>query len=849
MADLLLVQQPAKESNSKVWFNGKWENAEQAGIPVKEAGKIKPSDLPDVAIVPKWDINESYKKYQLVSRSNMIYKALADIPAGTDFQVVNTDAVDFTGWTLVSNPSASAVFKSYNDLVAENHLFKVGEVITNNNVLYQVAQQNVAASIYNENFFTPLKTNVVLDGFEITKTYKAGSLVIYGVSENVWVCIKDVPAGNIFNAGKEWVRINESSTPLLTKFGRFPNATTKPVNAPKEYYDYELKLMMLNRNDGSWAQHDGVMETITFPTNPVNNQTFTSTFKNSYTYDSTNLYWKLTTTGGSSSDVRATALFSRGAEQTSLTTGSVWDINTTNFISGDSISRNGANITLLAGRKYKLTWKIDPASLTAANWIRYGIYNNDASSWVANQSYATRWMTNSSGYLPNGMGFVIIETTANTIVSLRCRYAGSAHNIRSSLDTSDDAGDSYLLVEEIGGDNITDARNTVILQGDRTDYLMAKMNGNYTAAGNNTAFDLPFTTNITSIGEVVNNSGVFTLKANKTYELVADIFTSIAGSGRVGFAWHDSSNNRLPGTYGGKTATNSTEQFSSQSVARTIITPTSDMQVKVRVVYDTGGSHTIYADDNSLGSTYAIIRQIGSSKVVTSEVVVSPNDPKNYWTRDVINPNYDVSKHITDWYFVTHTSDIAASQIALKVGETSTEKQARAWFLYQKFNVMLSGTLDNDLMFDGLLSGTGAQVSTLPTLYNTGRFSGATLPMAISDVDPVLSAGISNTTTIAGTPTEYFKLCIGRDNANNIHWITVCPMQYWNTSTQTGQNQLIIGLAFWNGSAWTYPGGGGNLTIYSSTSMSSATANGQTNNSCNAGTPLVQYMPHRLELA
>ncbi|CAJ1854250.1 hypothetical protein HLBENOHH_02441 [Aeromonas dhakensis] len=848
MSEILLVQQPAKESNSKVWFNGKWENAEQAGIPVKEAGKIKSSDLPDVAIVPKWDINESYRKYQLVSRSNMIYKALGDIPAGTDFQVVNTDAVEFAGWTLVSNPNESAVMKSYNELVAENHLFKVGEVITNNNVLYQVVQQNVAASIFNESFFTPLKTNTVLDGFEITKTYKAGSLVIYGVSENVWVCIKDVPAGNIFNAGKEWVRINDLTTPLVYKTDRQTNSMIKPVNAPKAYFDYNLRLMMLHRNDGSWAQHDGVMETITFPTNPVNNQTFTSAFKNSYTYDSTNLYWKLTTTGGSSS-TRASALFSRNAEQASLTTGSIWDINTTNFISGDSISRSGANITLVAGRKYKLTWKIDPAGLTAGWWIRYGIYDNATGSWVANQSYACKWMTNSSGYLPTGMGFVIMEPSINTTISLRCKWASGAHNIRSILDTSDDAGDSYLFIEEFGGDNIEDNRNTVILEGDRIDYLLAKLSGTYAAPGNNTAFDLPFNSNVTSIGQVVNNNGVFTLKANKTYELIADICTIIQGSGRVGFAWYDNNNTRLPGTYGGKVAATSTETFSPQNVARTIITPTSDMQVKVRVSYDTGGGHTIYPDDNSLGSTYAIIRQIGSSKVVTSEVVVSPNDPKNYWTRDVINNNYDVSKHITDWYFVTHVSDLAASQIALKVGETTAEKQARAWFLYQKFNAMLSGTIDNDLTFDGLLCGTGVQVASTPALYNTGRYSGATLPMSYGDVDPTLFSGTTNSNTIQGSATEYYKLCLGRDNANNIHWITVCPMQYWNTSTQTGQTQLIIGLAFWNGSTWAFPGGGGTLNIYTSTSMASATASGQTNNSINVGTPMIQYMPHRLELA
>ncbi|ADM79996.1 hypothetical protein phiAS5_ORF0153 [Aeromonas phage phiAS5] len=562
---------------------------------------------------------------------------------------------------------------------------------------------------------------------------------------------------------------------------------------------------------------------------------------------------KLKTTAGGSTTQRSMMLATRNSEQTGMTTNSVWSLDTTNKVVGDNITRNGATITLREKRTYKITFKMEPASVTSGNWVRYGIFNVTTASWQPNQSYASHWQGNStgtSGYGPNGTGIVFIDTTVQTDIQMRCIYAGNSHNIRGGLDTTSDAGDSYILVEEISGDEIIDARNTVILQGDRVDYLMAKLSTNLTGAGTSTQYDLPFNSNVVSIGEVVNNNGVFRLKANKTYELLADVFTNIGGSGRFAYAWHDVNNVRLSGTIGAKVAAPSTENFAPQNIARTVITPSVDMDVKVRVTYDTGGSHTIYADDPSLGSSYAIVKQLGSSKVTTSEIVVSPNDPKNYWTRDVINPNYDVSKHLTDWYFATFIGDLSSMAVALKVGESAAEKQARAWYLYQKFNTYLCGTIDNDNTFDGLLGEAGRVMNTVPAMMNAGRFGGNAINgMALSDVDPTLTSGSGTTPAPTGSATEYFKLCLGRDNANNIHWITVCPMKYWDTSAQREIPSLMVGLAFWNGSAWAFPGGGGVIPVYSATSFIGTGTATQSNNICLSGSPIVQYLPHRLELA
>ena len=832
MSEILLVQQPAKESNSKVWFNGKWENADQAGIPVKEAGKIKPSDLPDVAIVPKWDINESYRKYQLVSRSNMIYKALGDIPAGTDFQVVNTDAVEFAGWTLVSNPNESAVMKSYNELVAENHLFKVGEVITNNNVLYQVVQQNVAASIFNESFFTPLKTNTVLGGFEIAKSYKAGTLIIYGVAESVWVATKDVPSGNIFNAGKEWVRVNESDVQLITKFSRLPNVTTKPANAPKEYYDYDLKLMMLYRNDGSWAQYDGIKETIIFPTNPTNGQAFTSTMGNTYQYDATNYYWKLT--ASSSTGTARSHLFAKLASTASAQTlNSVLTLTTVRSV-GDSIARGtGTQIALRYGYTYKITYNVSASSL-GTSWARWGIYNDTLSNWIPEQMYASIW--GSTAYTNTPVGVVYITPTENNMISLRCAYSGQNHNIVGGGENSNDGGDTWILVEEVDGSNITDKRSTVVLEGERIDFLLARLTSTYNAPGNNTPFDLPFNVNVTSIGEVVNNNGVFTLKANKTYELVADIMTNIQSSGRVGFAWVDSNNNRLAGTYGGKVPPNSTETFSPQSIARSIITPSADMQVKVRVNYDTGGAHTIYPDDNSLGSSYAMIRQLGSSKVITEVVNSGVGDPKNFVTRDTTNA-YSPTKHVVDFYFQSYTSTLPAADVALRCGSTDPEKRARFWFLLQKFGAVVGGT-DNDTFFDGVFGGVQFETNKQTTLNNAGMMTNSIYTGSVGDVDPIAAATAT---------TEWYKLVLGRDAANNIWFVPVTV--YYLDGAAAGATGSF-GIKYYNtANTWVNSDSPASLPkLISATGFTAGTATTD-NNLIAGGQPALQYLPHRLELA
>ncbi|MGG5825912.1 hypothetical protein [Aeromonas salmonicida] len=179
MTDILLTPQPEKQAISKVWFDGKWENADQAGIPVKENGKIKQSDLPDVPmIVDKWDQEKSYKRGQVIMYQDSLYKALSDMPASPFFvqAMINTDT---NGFFLLSDPKANTIVKEYGNLRSENHLFKYGELIYNDGQLYRCIQETPNASISDLAYFTPIRSDSPTRDYSIGRSYEAGEFVMY----------------------------------------------------------------------------------------------------------------------------------------------------------------------------------------------------------------------------------------------------------------------------------------------------------------------------------------------------------------------------------------------------------------------------------------------------------------------------------------------------------------------------------------------------------------------------------------------------------------------------------------------------------------------------------------------
>ncbi|AAQ17682.1 hypothetical protein Aeh1ORF025c [Aeromonas phage Aeh1] len=800
---------------------------------------------------PVFSTSLSYDANAIVSYQGIIAQANAAIVAGTNFAWGSGNTQTFR--PVLNGGRYQPVWRGVVPAVNTNYTF--GDVIALNDsditlyMCYVISTQTLNSTntikldmtkwmplVGNvpafglQNYLSKLEPlNIV--GFEIDRQYYTGDLVRYGLAEAVYICTKNVSPGQIFNAGKEWVRLGTVDMNQSYTSYRLTNSYSVPTFGVKIYFDMNLNQVLLHRPDNSWADYDGKMETITFPSNPANNATYTSPIGNSYQFVLATRYWKLTSSSATGT-ARGHMFAKLSATALAQTLNSILSLTTVRSV-GDNIARgNGTQIALRSGYTYKITYNISASGL-GTSWARWGVFNDTTASWPADQMYASIW--GSTAYTNTPVGIAYITPTENNMISLRCAYSGQNHNIVAGGENSNDGGDTWILVEEIDGSNIVDNRSTVILEGDRTDFLLARFTTGYSAAGTNTQFDLPFAFNVTSIGEVVNNNGVFTLKANKTYELVCDVFTSLGANGRFAYTWVDSANNRLPGTYGGKVAATSTENFSTQSIARSIVTPTADMQVKVRVTYDTGGGHTIYGDDNSLGSSYAMIRQIGSSKVVTEVVNTGVGDPKNFVTRDTTNV-YSPTKHVVDFYFQSYVNTLPASDIALRCGSTDPEKRARFWFLIQKFGAVVGGT-DNDTFFDGAFAGVQFETNKQSTLNNAGFIVNNIYTGGQGDVDPVAAATV---------PTEYYKLILGKDAAGNIWFVPVTV--YYLDGAAAGATGSFGIKYYTTANTWQTAGAVELPKLISATGFASGTATTD-NNLISGAAPALQYLPHRLELA
>ena len=124
--------------------------------------------------------------------------------------------------------------------------------------------------------------------------------------------------------------------------------------------------------------------------------------------------------------------------------------------------------------------------------------------------------------------------------------------------------------------------------------------------------DIVFNSVKASSGVTLNTTtGVFTLEANKTYELEASLYASYSSAnGSMIYEWVDSSNASLSGTVGVGLPQSSSTAASQQTVAKAIITTTSSKQVKLRITI-AGGTLGIAS-----ARSYARIVQIGTTELL-----------------------------------------------------------------------------------------------------------------------------------------------------------------------------------------------------------------------------------------
>lgn len=159
-------------------------------------------------------------------------------------------------------------------------------------------------------------------------------------------------------------------------------------------------------------------------------------------------------------------------------------------------------------------------------------------------------------------------------------------------------------------ETLPDNRNST---GQSKSYMMAKTNTvtNFPSI----PVDIDFDTVVASYGNdiTVDTNGVFTLKANKTYKLEAEIACNGTGNGQIVYTWVDSNNVELVANTGRGVIEGDTDY--THSIANVIYTPLVDAQVKVRAI-----SGTATVGNLTVASTKAYIECLTTQATVINTV-------------------------------------------------------------------------------------------------------------------------------------------------------------------------------------------------------------------------------------
>ena len=328
------------------------------------------------------------------------------------------------------------------------------------------------------------------------------------------------------------------------------------------------------------------------------------------------------------------------ADQTSV--GASTDLIFATTIVGNGISLNASTgvFTLTAGATYELDAALWASAHSTANGLL--IYE-----WV-DSSNVSLGGTEAAAYRIDGSVTVHNQVLAKLIITPSSDQEVKLRVTSSTGTASVNARFSYASITQInssGSDLIT------------TSYIHAKLSAAVAGVGANS--DIVFNSELAGSGITLDTStGIFTLKANRTYELEASLLVIpfSAASGILIYGWVDSGDASLGGsdaaayplTYAG-------DNRNQQSVAKAIITPSSDTQVKLRALTGSSGTATVRET-----YSYARITQIGTSEWLTGTPFLQ--DGNSLGERGVLgaNDNYGLSfeTNATERLRITKTGDV-----------------------------------------------------------------------------------------------------------------------------------------------------------------------------------------------
>jgi hypothetical protein len=274
-----------------------------------------------------------------------------------------------------------------------------------------------------------------------------------------------------------------------------------------------------------------------------------------------------------------------------------------------SISASNANITALSSSN-ATTDNTQTTNITAASASAWGAFQS-ASSYSG--SLQTSISASNYNITINSASVSSLSSSFNTRVTANSASAWGAFQTASanssSLASSIASVSGTFTDLTINGSRVN--ANGVIT----TDFINAgRITSDQTSMGSGS--DIIFNSSVVSSGISLNTStGIFTLTANKTYKLFAELsfanFSDLA-NGYIIYDWVDATTNTRLDTSGisagiGEHINRNTNEFNATSTTL-IYRPTTNQTVKVRIV-EGAGTVTVR---QSIG-TKAIIEQINSS--------------------------------------------------------------------------------------------------------------------------------------------------------------------------------------------------------------------------------------------
>lgn len=294
------------------------------------------------------------------------------------------------------------------------------------------------------------------------------------------------------------------------------------------------------------------------------------------------LYWNGTAVGSASS----TNVLAEYGENTSITNGGTFTTTLVDIA--------GSSFTLPSAGTWEVEYNIFNTHNIGASAVSVGIY--DSSNVLVANSQSISASITSSAQSPSNSNVVRITTTGSATYKLRVITSAGTGTIVNSGTGTTASGNSKITWNKIAGN--------AAVTGQSVDYAYALLGSN-TAVGAGAA--IPFASS--TVGNIPNTAGVFTLTAGKTYRLAAQAtMWGTSGTTQANFQWRDITNNTLIGPTVNAPSVQLVGDYSPGAVAEVIYTPTTNVTVRVEslgaITYaGTAGNRQSWVSITQLGTT------------------------------------------------------------------------------------------------------------------------------------------------------------------------------------------------------------------------------------------------------